>query len=94
MFKLHEHYYTVVLISHARKFMLKIIQARLHQRVNRELPDIQTGFRKVRGSRDQVATIHLITEKAKELKKRIYLGFIEYAKVFDCVDHKKLWKIL
>ena len=79
------------------KFMLKIVQARLHQRVNRELPDVQTGFRKVRGSRDQVAAIHLITEKAKEFKKRIYLGFIEYAKVFvlitkNCGKFFKNWE--
>ena len=78
----------------ASNFMLKILQARLRQCVNWELPDVQTGFRKGRGTRNQVATIHLITEKAREFqkKKKIYLCFTEYAKVFDCVDHKKIVK--
>ena len=74
--------------------MLKILQARLQQYVNRELPDVQAGFRKGRGTRDQIANIHWIIEKAREFRKNIYFCFIDYAKVFDCVDHKKLWKIL
>ena len=74
--------------------MLKILQARLQQYVNRELPDAQAGFRKGRGARDQSANIHWITEKAREFQKNIYFCFIDYAKAFDCVDHSKLWKIL
>ena len=74
--------------------MLKILQARLQQYVNRELPDVQAGFRKGRGTRDQVANIRCIMEKAGEFQKNIYFCFIDYAKAFDCVDHKKLWKIL
>ena len=74
--------------------MLKILQARLQQYVNHEIPDVQTGFRKGRGIRDQIVNIHWITEKAKELKKNIYFCFIDYAKAFDCVDHNKLWEIL
>ena len=74
--------------------MLKILQARLQQHVNHELPDVQAGFRKGRGTRDQIANIHWIMEKAREFQKNIYFCFIEYAKAFDCVDHKKLWKIL
>ena len=74
--------------------MLKILQARLQQHVNRELPDVQAGFRKGRGTRDQIANIWWIMEKAREFQKNIYFCFIEYAKAFDCVDHKKLWKIL
>ena len=74
--------------------MLKIFQARLQQYVNREFPDVQTGFRKSRGTRDQIANIHWITEHAREFQKNIYFCFIDYAKAFDCVDHKKLWKIL
>ena len=74
--------------------MVKIIQARLQQYVNRELPDVQAGFRKSRGIRDQIANIHWITEKAREFKKNIYFCFIDCAKAFDCVDHNKLWKIL
>ena len=73
--------------------MLKILQARLQQYMNCELPDVQAGFRKGRGSRDQIANIHWIIEKAKEFPKNIYFCLI-YAKVFDCVDHNKLWKIL
>ena len=73
--------------------MLKILQARLQQYVNRELPDVQAGFRKGRGTRDQISNIHWITEKARELQKNIYFCFINYAKAFDCVDHNK-WKIL
>ena len=74
--------------------MLKILQARLQQYVNRELPDVQAGFRKGRGTRDQMTIICWIIEKAREFQKNIYFCFIEYAKAFDCVDHNKLWKIL
>ena len=74
--------------------MLKILQARLQQYVNRELPDVQAGFRKGRASRDQIANIRWIMEKTREFQKNIYFCFIDYAKAFDCVDHKKLWKIL
>ena len=70
--------------------MLKILQARLQQHVNRELPDVQAGFRKGRGTRDQIANIHWIMEKAREFQKTIYFCFIDYAKAFDCVDHNKL----
>ena len=73
--------------------MLKILQARLQQYVNRELPDVHAGFRKGRGTRDQIANIHWIIEKAREFQKNIFC-FIDYAKAFDCVDHRKLWKIL
>ena len=88
------HYRTTALISHASKVMLKILQARLQQYVNFELPDVQAGFRKGRGTRDQIANIHWIIEKAREFQKNIYFCFIDYAKAFDCVDHNKLWKIL
>ena len=74
--------------------MLKILQAKLQQYVNRKLPDVQAGFRKGRGTRDQIANICWITEKAREFQKNIYFCFIDCAKVFDCVDHNKLWKIL
>ena len=74
--------------------MLKILQARLQQYVNLELPDIQTGFRKGRGTRDQIANICWIIKKAREFQKNIYFSFIDYANAFDCVDHNKLWKIL
>ena len=74
--------------------MLKILQARLQQYLNRELPDGQAGFRKARGTRDQIANIVWIIGKAREFQKNIYSCFIDYAKAFDCVDHKKLWKIL
>ena len=74
--------------------MLKILQATLQQYVNRELPDVQAGFRKGRGIRDQIANIRWIMEKAREFQKNIYFCFIDYAKAFDCVDHNKLWKIL
>ena len=74
--------------------MLKILQARLQQYVNREIPDVQAGFRKGRGTRDQIANICWIMEKAREFQKNIYSCSIDYAKAFDCVDHKKLWKIL
>ena len=88
------NYYTIALISHASKVMLKIPQARLQQYVNCELPDVQAGFRKGRGTRDPVANIRWIMEKAREFQKNIYFCFIDYAKAFDCVDHNKLWKIL
>ena len=74
--------------------MLKILQAKLQQYMNRELPDVQAGFRKGRRTRDQIANIHWIIEKAREFQKNIYFCFIDYAKAFDCVDHNKLWKIL
>ena len=74
--------------------MLKILQDRLQQYVNHELPDVQAGFRKGRGTRDQIANIWWITEKAKEFQKIMYFCFIKYARAFDCVDHNKLWKIL
>ena len=79
---------------HASKVMLKILQARLQQYVNHELPDVQAGFRKGRGTRDQIVNICWITEKAREFQKNIYFCFIDYAKAFDYVDHNKLWKIL
>ena len=74
--------------------MLKILQARLQQYVNRELPDVQAGFRKDRGTTDQIANIRWIMEKAREFQKNIYFCFIDYAKAFDCVNHNRLWKIL
>ena len=88
------NYCTIALISHASRVMLKILQARLQQYVNRELPDVQAGFRKGRRTRDQVANIRWIMEKAREFQKNIYFCFIDYAKAFDCVDHNQLWKIL
>ena len=81
---------TVALISHASKVMLKILQARLQQYVNRELPVVQAGFRKGRRTRDQIANIRWIMEKAREFQKNIYFCFIAYANAFDCVDHNKL----
>ena len=92
--KEYSNYCTIALISHASKVMLKILQARLQQYVNHELPDVQAGFRKGRGTRDQIANIHWIMEKAREFQKIIYFCFIDYAKAFDCVDHNQLWKIL
>ena len=83
----------MALISHANKIMLKILQARLQQYVNCELLDVQDGFSKGRGTRDQIANIHSIIEKAREFQKNIYFYFIDYAKAFDCVDHNRLWKI-
>ena len=95
------NYGTIVLISHASKVMLKIHQARPQQYVNWELPDVHAGFRKGRGTRDQIANIHWIIEKPREFQKNIYFCFIEYTFwlclwtiAFDCVDHNKLWKIL
>ena len=87
------NYHTIALISHASKVMLKILQARLQQYVNHELPDVQAGFRKGRGTRDQIANTLLITEKAREFQKNVYFCFMDYTKAFDCVDHNKLWKI-
>ena len=88
------NYCTITLISHASKVMLKILQARLQQYVNCERPDVQAGFRKGRGTRDQIANIHWIIEKAREFQKNIYFCFIDCAKAFDCGNHNKLWKIL
>ena len=85
---------TVALISHAGKVMLKILEARLQKYMNRELPDVQAGFRKGRGTREQIANICWIIEKARESQENIYFCFIDYAYAFDCVDHNKLWKIL
>ena len=85
---------TTALNSHASKGMLKILQARLQQYVNQELPDIQAGFRKGRGTRDQIANNRWIIEKAREFQENIYFRFIDYPKAFDCVDLNKLWKIL
>ena len=87
-------YYTVVLISPASKVILKLLQARLQQYTNCELPDVQGGFRKGRGTRDQIANIRWIIEKAREFQKNIYFCFIDDSKAFNCVDHNKLWKIL
>ena len=84
------HYCISALISHASKVMLTILQARLQQYVNGELPDVQAGFRKVRGTTDQIANIGWIITKAREFQKNIYFCFIDYAKAFDCVDHDKL----
>ena len=88
------NYHTVALISHTSKVMLKILQAKLQQYMNRELPDIQAGLRKGRGTRNQISNICWIIKIARELQKIIYFCFIDYAKAFDCVDHNKLWKIL
>ena len=84
------NYHTIALISHASKVMLKILQARLQQYVNREIPDVQAGFRKGKGTRHQIANIRWIIKKAREFQKNIYFCFIDYAKAFDCVDHNKL----
>ena len=92
--KERSNYRTIALISRTSKVMLKILQARFQQYVNHELPDVQARFRKGRGTKDQIANIRWIIEKAREFQKNIYFCFIDYAKVFDCVDHKKLWKIL
>ena len=88
------NYHTIALISQASKVMLKILQARLQQYMNHELPDVQAGFIKGRGTRDEIANIRWIIEKARESQKNIYFCFIDYAKTFDSVDHTKLWKIL
>ena len=84
------NYCTIALISHASKVILKILQARLKQYMNQELADVQAGFRKSRGTRDQIANIRWIIEKAREFQKNIYFCFIDYTKAFDCVDHNKL----
>ena len=88
------NYHTTTLISHTSKVIPNILQTRLQQYVNRELPDGQAGFRKGRGTRDQIANICWIMEKAREFQKNIYFCFIDYIKAFDCMDHNKLWKIL
>ena len=88
------NYHTIALISLVNKVMLKILQARLQQYVNRELPDVQAGFRNGRGTRDQIANIHWIIERAREFQKNIYFCFIDSTKAIDFVDHDKLWKIL
>ena len=84
------NYHTIALISHSSKVMLKILQVRLQQYMNQELPDVQGGFRKGRGIRDQIANIHWIIKKAREFQKNIYFSFIDYAEAFDSVDHNKL----
>ena len=86
------NYCTIILISHASKVMLKILQARIQQYVNRELPDVQAGFRKGQRTRDQIANIHWIIEKAREFQKNIYFCFVDYVKAFNYVDHNKLYK--
>ena len=86
-----KNYCTIALISHTSKVMLKIVQARLQQYMNQEIPDVQAGFRKGRGIKDQIAIIHWIIEKAREFQKTIYFCFIDCAKAFDCMDHNKLW---
>ena len=88
------NYCTIALIPHASKVMLKTLQARLQEYVNCEIPDAQAGFTKGRGTRDQIANIRWIIEKARGFQRNIYFCFIDYAKAFDCVDHNKLWKIL
>ena len=88
------NYRTIALISHISEVMIKILQARLQQYVNHELPDVQAGFRKGRGTRDHIANICWIIEKAREFQKNIYFCFIDYTKAFDYMDHNKLWKIL
>ena len=88
------NYCTIVLTSHTSKVMLKILQARLQQDMNFELPDVQAEFRKGRGTRDQTANIHWNIEKAREFQKNNYFCFIDYTKAFDCVYHSKLWNIL
>ena len=90
----YSNYHISALISNASKVMLKILQARFQQYVNCELPDVHVGFRKGRGTRDQISNIYWIIEKSRKLQKNIYFCFIDYAKAFDCVDHNKLRKIL
>ena len=92
--KEYSNYRTTALISYASKVMLKILQARLQQYVNCELPDVQAGFRKDRGTRDQIANVCWIIKKARRFQKNVYFCFIDYAIAFDCVDHSKLWRIL
>ena len=88
------NYHTTVFISLANKVMLKILQARLQQYVNREFPNVQAGFRKGREIRKQMTNIHWVIDKAREFQKNIHFSFIDYAKAFDCVDHNRLWKII
>ena len=88
------NYHTIALISHASQVMLKILQTRLQQYINHELPDVPAGFRKGRGTRGQIDNICWIIEEAREFQKNIYFCFIDYAKTFNCVDHNKLWKSL
>ena len=88
------NYHTIVLISHASKVMIKILLITLQQHMNHEIPHVQTGFRKCRGTKDPIANVCWIIKKAKEFQNNIYFCFIDYAKAFDCVDHNKLWKIL
>ena len=90
--KEHSNYYTIALISHASKLMLKILQARLQQYVNQELPDVQSGFRKGRGSRDQIANIRWVIEKTREFQRNIYFCFIDYAKTFDYGSQRTMVK--
>ena len=87
------NYHTKALISHINKVMLKVLQARFQQYENHEIPVVQASFRKGRGTRDQIANIHWIIEKAREFQKNIYFCFTDSSKAFDCVDHNKLWKI-
>ena len=94
MLKLLHNGTHLALLLHTSKVMFKILQARLQQYVKSELPDVQAGFRKGRGTRDQIANIRWIIKKAREFQKNIYFCFIDYAKAFDHVDHNKLWKIL
>ena len=86
------NYHIIALISHTSKVMLKILQERLQNYMNHELPAVKAGFRKGRGTRDQIANIRWIIEKAREFQKNIYFYFIDYTKAFDCVDHNKLWR--
>ena len=88
------NYCTIALISHTSQVMLKILQARLQKYLNHEFPDVQAGFRKGRGTRDQITNIHWISKKSSDFQKNIYFCFIDYIKAFDCVGHNKLWKIL
>ena len=88
------NYHTIALISHTTKVVVKILQARLQQYANNELPDVRASFQKSRGNRDQIANICWIIKKAREFQKNFYFCFIDYTKAFDCVDHNKLWKIL
>ena len=92
--KEYSNYCTIALISHTSKVMIKILQARLRQHMNCEPPDVQAGFRKGRGTRDQIAQIHWIIKKAIKFQKNVYFCFIDYIKAFHCVGHNKLWKIL
>ena len=92
--KEYSNYCTIAFISHTSKVMLKILQASLQQYMNQELQDVQDGFRKGRGTRDQIANIRWINEKARKFQKNIYFCFIDYAKAFDCVNHNRMWNIL